>query len=1155
MSDNPFSQRSNLLIRSWNIQHINSSTEGIKTEIPEFTQHLSSCNIFCLQETVSDVNIPNFRCFNKKRKSSSSGGICIGIHRSLTPGCSNYSVKDSPDIQGIKLRKEFFGLKRDVVLFNVYNSPENSSYKMKTKASKAISTLDILASTLNDASRDNDIILMGDLNSRISEKDDYLIDDNYNPLQQNSEWIKRTSMDKTTNSSGGTFIDMIIAEELVILNGRTLGDLTGNFTCLKYNGNSVIDYAATSIQLHDSVKSFKVLPFTPYSDHKPIEVCLAISKDIGKLEPACLNPDLLDDQPIGYKWAQAAKDAPNAFLKEQSQEDIKNLTETILNKETTTKEEVIDLMHDMTNLYTSIADRTLKKKRPGKMSNKNKWFDWDCRFAKRDLSRLSKNYCKNPLCADTRQIYYSARKSYKKLIKSKKDSFLKELNCEIETGGVINWAALKKLKASTARPESSFDMYDMYNMYSFFKKLYAKNNLLSKDAVNGFKAKTSAYSSENHPIDDELSQQITLDELTTAMKKLKSGKSASEDNILNEMLKNSSENTTKALLKLFNACLQQRIYPWNGSLMTLIHKKGDRYDANNYRSICVGSNMGKLFSSILLQRLIIFRAKFCKDYPNQLGFCKNAQTNDHLLTLSTIIDKYSKKMKKRVFTCFVDYKKAFDTVCREALLFKLAELGVGGNFFGCIENMYQNSSTRIKLLQKISDKIDILVGTEQGHVMSPEFFKIYIRDLTPILDNDAFGVPELNGTRISHLLWADDLVILALDHKTLQAQINELNIFCRTWGLEANFSKTQILIFNKAGRRLDSKFPFLLGEEMLQHTSTYCYLGMIFAISGSYKPAKEELRKKTLRAYFSLKRTIDFRHLTTKAINNLYSALVKPVLSYACPIWYSSTHLARTLKKDAVSRPTETLKKLGADEAEMSHLRYIKWLLGVHKKTSNVGAWGDSGRPPILLDMTRQVLEYYKRAESAAPDTFIHHAFKEQVAMNLDWYSSLSSLISEFSNDVSQEPFNSENIVSNMVSTFVQIWKAALESSRKLSFYRTFKENFGTEEYLDIGDLSQRRAIAKIRLSAHPLAIETGRYSRETDRHDRRCQLCSDDLSSLRHLHHFDAVIQDEWHLICTCPAYNDLRCSLPEAILSEFLQRNQTQTSKPFLPTLLLGT
>ena len=125
----------------------------------------------------------------------------------------------------------------------------------------------------------------------------------------------------------------------------------------------------------------------------------------------------------------------------------------------------------------------------------------------------------------------------------------------------------------------------------------------------------------------------------------------------------------------------------------------------------------------------------------------------------------------------------------------------------------------------------------------------------------------------------------------------------------------------------------------------------------------------------------------------------------------------------------------------------------------------------------------------------------------------LSSLISEFSSDVSQEPARTSSTTWQALSTFVHIWKLALESSRKLSFYRTFKDNFGTEEYVDICDLSQRRAIAKIRLSAHPLVIETGRYSRETDRHGRRCQLCSIDLSFLRHLPHFDPVIEDEWHL------------------------------------------
>ena len=76
------------------------------------------------------------------------------------------------------------------------------------------------------------------------------------------------------------------------------------------------------------------------------------------------------------------------------------------------------------------------------------------------------------------------------------------------------------------------------------------------------------------------------------------------------------------------------------SLMTILHKKGDRQDPNNYRSICVGSAIGKLFSDIFLQRLIQFRKSNCPDPPNQLGFCQGAQTSDHILTLNTLIDKY-----------------------------------------------------------------------------------------------------------------------------------------------------------------------------------------------------------------------------------------------------------------------------------------------------------------------------------------------------------------------------------------------------------------------------------------------------------------------------------------------------------------------------------
>ena len=74
--------------------------------------------------------------------------------------------------------------------------------------------------------------------------------------------------------------------------------------------------------------------------------------------------------------------------------------------------------------------------------------------------------------------------------------------------------------------------------------------------------------------------------------------------------------------------------------MTPLHKKGNVYDPNNYCAIAVASNLGKLFPGILLNRLIKFKSEVNPDTPNQLGFYKVAQTADHILTLSTCIEKY-----------------------------------------------------------------------------------------------------------------------------------------------------------------------------------------------------------------------------------------------------------------------------------------------------------------------------------------------------------------------------------------------------------------------------------------------------------------------------------------------------------------------------------
>ena len=64
---------------------------------------------------------------------------------------------------------------------------------------------------------------------------------------------------------------------------------------------------------------------------------------------------------------------------------------------------------------------------------------------------------------------------------------------------------------------------------------------------------------------------------------------------------------------------------------------------------------------------------------NEIGFRKGFRTADHVLTLKTLMDKYLSENKKLYF-CFVDFRKAYDSIWHEALFKKLSGYGVSINF-------------------------------------------------------------------------------------------------------------------------------------------------------------------------------------------------------------------------------------------------------------------------------------------------------------------------------------------------------------------------------------------------------------------------------------------------------------------------------------------
>ena len=92
---------------------------------------------------------------------------------------------------------------------------------------------------------------------------------------------------------------------------------------------------------------------------------------------------------------------------------------------------------------------------------------------------------------------------------------------------------------------------------------------------------------------------------------MKLGKACGYDNSFNEMLIGLIKTHPKVLLKLFNGVLRSSevIPDWALGLVVPIFKEGPKLDPSNYRGITLISCIGKLFLSILNNRLIEFVKK------------------------------------------------------------------------------------------------------------------------------------------------------------------------------------------------------------------------------------------------------------------------------------------------------------------------------------------------------------------------------------------------------------------------------------------------------------------------------------------------------------------------------------------------------------------
>ena len=652
--------------------------------------------------------------------------------------------------------------------------------------------------------------------------------------------------------------------------------------------------------------------------------------------------------------------------------------------------------------------------------------------------------------------------------------------------------------------------------WNLLKKLENSNNtekyIPDQVLIDHFKdilqEENATMSTTNLSVNSDLDYEITVEELKMASNILRNGKSPGLDNILNEMIRPFVTIYPDIILKLFNKVLNNNsiCHQWLISIITAIHKKGETNDPNNYRGVSVMSCIGKLFFTILNNRL----TKFAKDKhlltESQLGFIQGNRTSDAHIILHNLIQKYCHKKKGKMYGCFVDFSKAFDNISRDILLSKLQSEGIKGKFFDIIKTIYSKDMTSVKIGTSYSEPFKPNKGVRQGCVLSPLLFNIFLADLQDELDSCGDNVKVNDEKEISCLLWADDILILSESENGLQRKLDQLGVYCANNRLTVNTDKTECMIFNKTGRLMEHKF--YLDYNLIKNVRKYKYLGFLVTPSGEIRSGLEDLRIRALKALMKVKHSLGpLFHQNIKNSIHLYNHMVKPILLYMSDLW-------------------GCLKLPKNNPIERLHNMFCKQLLGVQKQTPTVGILLELGLVPITFHAIKASIKNWDRIRKKRSNNLLYESLGSAIFDNLPWISSIKSILESKGMLQSFLSINNDNNNNEQKSTENQIFQRlsdefhqnALESiendNSKLKTYSSLKNKIGMEKYLmDITNINHRVAMTKLRLSNHPLHIETGRHVK-IERNQRFCPFCP-------------TLIEDEIHFLVQCPTYKELRDKL----------------------------